>query len=91
MALDRRAFLSSTILAGPALLSTDALAAGGDQLGTLFDTIFQEDLRENPERASNLALDKAPMRTSVPSSVTFRPPVSRAARRCMEAVDIATT
>lgn len=58
MVIDRREFLSSTALACSALFSNSAIAASSDQLNTLFDTIFQEDLRQNPERASNLALDK---------------------------------
>jgi uncharacterized protein (DUF885 family) len=60
MALDRRAFLSSTALAGSAslLAGRAARAAPADALNTLFDALFQETLRESPEYASNLGLDK---------------------------------
>src|SRR3982751_4488031 len=60
MALDRRAFLSSTALAGSACLlgGTAAPAAPSDALNALFDTLFQENLRESPEFATNLGLDK---------------------------------
>ncbi|HWU55984.1 MAG TPA: DUF885 family protein, partial [Rhizomicrobium sp.] len=60
MALNRREFLCSTALAGSAslLAGTAAHAVPGDALNTLFDTLFQESLRENPEGATNLGLDK---------------------------------
>src|SRR5690348_3276643 len=60
MALDRRTFLSSSALAGSALLlpSMAAMAADNDSLNVLFDTLFQESLRDSPERATLLGIDK---------------------------------
>jgi uncharacterized protein (DUF885 family) len=60
MACNRREFLSSTALAGSAMLwsGTAALAAPGDALNALFDTMFQESLRDSPARATELGLDK---------------------------------
>jgi uncharacterized protein (DUF885 family) len=60
MSLNRREFLSSTALAASATLWSGpaALAAPADALNALFDTLFQESLRDNPERATRLGLDK---------------------------------
>ena len=60
MALDRREFLSSTALAASAALwtTTNALAAPGDALKALFDAIYAEDIRNNPEQATRLGLDR---------------------------------
>ena len=62
MALDRREFLSSTALAGPAMLcsGTAALAAPHDALNALFDTLFQESLRQSPQIATTLGLEFDP-------------------------------
>ena len=45
--LNRRAFLSSTAVAGPALLAGRAAAAPTDTLRTLFDTLYEKDLRSH--------------------------------------------
>jgi uncharacterized protein (DUF885 family) len=60
MALNRREFLSSTALAASTTLWSGpaALAAPADALNALFDTLFQESLRDNPESATRLGLDK---------------------------------
>ena len=56
--LDRRELLFST--AAAALLPGAALAAGSEdaRLNSLFDSIFQAELRRNPEGATQLGLDK---------------------------------
>ena len=60
MALNRREFLASTALAGSTILwpGAAALAAPGDALNALFDTLFQESLRDSPEGATQFGLDK---------------------------------
>jgi uncharacterized protein (DUF885 family) len=58
MTLNRRAFLSSTALAGPALFATGARAAPADALKSLFDALYLEDLRSHPRQATLLGMDK---------------------------------
>jgi uncharacterized protein (DUF885 family) len=62
--LNRRDFLSSTaVLAGAVALRGTPLLAAPDpaaSLNALFDTLFQENLRRNPESATQLGFDKGP-------------------------------
>ena len=62
--LNRRDFLSSTaVLAGVVALSGTPVLAAPDQaadLNALFDALFQENLRRNPESATQLGFDKGP-------------------------------
>ncbi len=60
--LDRRAFLTTAAAAGAAItLPTAAAPVAGEnpELATLFDTFFLEGLRQRPEGATQLGLDKA--------------------------------
>jgi uncharacterized protein (DUF885 family) len=62
--LDRRQFLLTTTSAAaaaaiPAQLFGQPAASGSPQLATLFDSLFNEQLRQNPESATLLGLDKA--------------------------------
>lgn len=57
MMLNRRAFLLTTVAAGAAS-ALPALAAEGSDLDRLFDQLFQEGLRQRPESATQLGLDK---------------------------------
>jgi uncharacterized protein (DUF885 family) len=62
--LDRRAFLLSTAAVGastalPAFAQNKAGTAS-PQLAALFDTLLQEQLRQSPESATQLGLDKGP-------------------------------
>jgi len=62
--LDRRAFLLTSAAAGAATAlpvraaQAAASAAPSPELATLFDAFFQENLRERPESATQLGLDK---------------------------------
>ena len=57
--LDRRRLLSSTAaVAASSLIGTGAQADTPPALTSLFDTMFQENLRANPEGATQLGLDK---------------------------------
>ena len=60
MMLDRRAFLLTTAAAGAAtaLPARAASATPSPQLSALFDAFFQEGLRQRPEGATQLGLDK---------------------------------
>ena len=61
--LNRRSLLSTAAVAGAAVaLPNLAVAAPGSAAGLdqLFDTFFDEDLRERPESATQLGLDKGP-------------------------------
>ena len=65
MLLDRRQFLlTSTSVAGavalPGKLFAQPAASGSPQLAALFDALFKEQLRQNPEGATQLGLDKGP-------------------------------
>jgi uncharacterized protein (DUF885 family) len=57
--LNRRSMLLSTGAAAVAVgLARPVLAAGNPQLAALFDTFFKEGLKERPESATQLGLDK---------------------------------
>lgn len=59
--LDRRAFLLSTAAAATAALLSPGLAkdtAASPELKALFDAFFEEGLRQRPESATHLGLDK---------------------------------
>jgi uncharacterized protein (DUF885 family) len=58
--MDRRAFLASGAVASLASsLPTRLFAQGGDaELNALFDAIFADNVRQSPEMASSLGLDK---------------------------------
>ena len=63
--LSRRHLLASTAataaaFALPRMALADAPNTSAAQLNSLMDTFFQEDLRQNPERATLLGLDKGP-------------------------------
>jgi len=60
MAIDRRKFLSSSAAAACAApwSVTRALASPDDGLRALFDAFYAEDIRNNPEQATRLGLDK---------------------------------
>jgi uncharacterized protein (DUF885 family) len=65
MLLDRRLFLlTTTSVAGAAALPGKLFAqpagGGSPQLAALFDALFNEQLRQNPEGATQLGLDKGP-------------------------------
>jgi uncharacterized protein (DUF885 family) len=64
MLLDRRQFLLTTTSAAAAAALPAKLFAqgtgGSPQLSALFDTLFNEQLRQNPESATQLGLDKGP-------------------------------
>ncbi|HXC56706.1 MAG TPA: DUF885 family protein [Rhizomicrobium sp.] len=62
--LDRRSFLSSTaaltgaVLAGPTLSRAAPDPQAAAELSALLDLLFQENLRQNPEGATQLGFDK---------------------------------
>ena len=60
MAIDRRKFLSTSAVAACAATwsVTRALASPDDGLRALFDAFYAEDIRNNPEQAARLGLDK---------------------------------
>src|SRR6478672_2168922 len=61
MLLDRRQFLLTTAAAAlPVKLFAQPAGSGSPQLAKLFDTLFFEQLRQNPESATLIGLDKGP-------------------------------
>lgn len=62
--LDRRAFLTSTAAIGASAalpaIAAPAGPAGSPSLAALFDTLFREQLRQSPESATQIGLDKGP-------------------------------
>ena len=62
MTINRRTLLQTSAAAALASLPPVPAHAAGDAatLNTLFDTIFQEGLRQNPQFATNIGLDKGP-------------------------------
>ena len=58
--LDRRQLLGSAAALGTLAIASPAFAAQAPdgRLNALFDAIFQENLRQNPEQATQLGLDK---------------------------------
>ena len=86
MALDRRTFLSSSALAGSALLlpNAPALAADNDGLKALFDSMFQEGLRDKPELTTRLGFDKG-ANADVASLLTDNSPAGLARSKALNA------
>ena len=84
MALDRREFLSSTALASCASAwpLTGAAAAPGDTLKAAFDTIYVEDLRDHPQRATSLGLDKG-ANADLKARLDDNSPAGRAAEKAL--------
>ena len=62
MMITRRNLLcsSAAVTAAALLPPAQAAAPGGAELNLLFDTFFLERLRNSPERATLLGLDKGP-------------------------------
>jgi uncharacterized protein (DUF885 family) len=64
--LNRRDFLSSTaafagaVMSAPTLLRAAPVSDAAVKLNALLDAIFQENLRQNPESATQLGFDKGP-------------------------------
>ena len=78
--IDRRGLLagsaaSAAVLAAP--VWAEAPATGNPELAKLFDAFFQENLRRNPEGATQLGFDKGP-NADLKSKLTDRGPDERA-------------
>ncbi len=84
MALDRRKFLSSTALAACAApwSASGAAAAPGDALKAVFDTIYAEDLRNHPQRATALGLDKG-VHAELKARLDDNSPAGKAAEKAL--------
>src|SRR3982751_4429317 len=83
--MDRRAFLATSatvallpLTEAPGIAAVTAGAGSGDsRLNALFEDIFQERVRNSPELASSLGLDKGP-NAALKSKLDTRPaPVAR--------------
>lgn len=89
--LDRRTFLATGAASG-AMLSWPAFAApaagGSAELVRLFDTLFQEQLRQRPEQATQLGLDKG-SNADLRAKLTDESPAGRAAAKAQTQADIA--
>ncbi|MEP7130047.1 MAG: DUF885 family protein [Sphingomicrobium sp.] len=82
--MDRRSFLATGATAAllpladaPAFAVTRAAASGDARLNQLFEDIFQERVRNSPELASSLGLDKGPNAALKSKLDTDPTPVSR--------------
>jgi uncharacterized protein (DUF885 family) len=80
--IDRRTLLTTSVAAGaaaalPAFAQTQAKPVGDPALNALFDAFFQENLRRNPEGATQLGLDKG-ANADLKSKLTDRGPDERA-------------
>src|SRR5689334_3670171 len=82
--MDRRTFLATSatvallpLTEGPVFAAAATSGTGDAKLNALFDDIFQERVRNSPELASSLGLDKGP-NTALKSKLDTRPlPVAR--------------
>ena len=83
--MDRRSFLATSatvallpLIEAPALAAVAAKPGSGDaRLNALFETIFQERVRNSPELASSLGLDKGPNAALKSKLDTRTAPVAR--------------
>jgi len=82
--MDRRTFLATSatvallpLTEGPVFAAAATSGTGDAKLNALFDDIFQERVRNSPELASSLGLDKGPNAALKSKLDTRPPPVAR--------------
>jgi uncharacterized protein (DUF885 family) len=83
MMLDRRAFLAAGAVSGALIVFPEFVFAAPEpghspELAALFDALFQEQLRQRPEQATQLGLDKGP-NADLRARLTDESPAGRAA------------